>query len=82
MNGRYRVRGTLIATVDSRCYLHGLELFDVPHDRVAVDRVVRARDSAAAAALAAWEATQPGRYATWRWVEGPAVARVESEVLV
>jgi hypothetical protein len=74
----YRVTGELLATRDARCYTRGLDLIDVDHDRVAVDLVVEARDTAAAASEAAWIATLPGRYASWRWASGPAVTKSEA----
>jgi hypothetical protein len=76
----YHVTGELLATRDARCYVHGLDLSDVEHDRVTVDLVVQARDTAAAASEASWIATQEAGYATWRWASGPVVAAVESEV--
>lgn len=81
MNRRpYHVRGELLATHDQRCYTRGLDLADVDHDRLAVDLVVQARDTAAAASEAAWIAAQG--YATWRWHTGPVVAAAAEGVEV
>jgi len=72
----YRVRGTLLATRDSRCYSHLLDLTDVDHDAIEVDLIVWATSTPHAVADVAWIAAQD--YTTWRWQKAPQVAVVEA----
>lgn len=70
----YRVVGVLLATHDAACYLHGLDLADVEHDRIDVDVTIPAGDARSAASDAAWCAAQD--YTTWRWESAPTVEEV------
>lgn len=74
MIGFYRVTGTLLATHSADCYHRGLDLTDVDHTALAVDRVVPAMDVTDAAATAAWQVAYD--YATWRWETAPTVVAV------